>query len=145
MSNFKIPLLKSGRTLLIAVIAVLALAGSVFAANGHVFGVKPLTSETVVPPTQLSVSTSVSHRTIFKSRSPRCTAFRYTTSKRTANRITINGKLVAARGWQSAGLHRFEWCVSRHSTLRRGIYTIKVHARTLTESKSSSQTVRLKK
>jgi hypothetical protein len=146
MKYVKMTLSKSGRTLALTAVALVALSGSVYAASGHVFGVHPLTSGTVVPPNNLAVSSSVSHSTIYRKHVPRCTIFEYRTNERSLNNVTVGGRQTATHGWQAAGSHTFRWCgMNANGKMRRGFYSIKVTARTATQTKATSRVVHLRK
>ncbi|MDX6552337.1 MAG: hypothetical protein QOH74_825 [Gaiellales bacterium] len=146
MKHLKTTLSRGSRTVVLTVVALAAICGSVYAANGNVFGVRPLSSSTVTPPTKLSVSSRVSRSVIFRSHSPECTTFAYTTNKRSRNTITVSGNSMVGRGWQAAGGHTFLWCgYGPNGKNDRGYYTITVKAHTLEESDSSSERIALKR
>jgi hypothetical protein len=146
MKHLKTTLSRGSRTLVLTAVALVALCGSVYAANGNVFGVQPLASSTVTPPTNLSVSSSVSRSVIFRNHTPKCTTFAYTTNKRSRNAITVSGSSTVGRGWQAAGAHTFLWCgYGPNGKNARGYYTITVKAHTLKESDSSSKRIALKR
>jgi hypothetical protein len=146
MNYVKRTLSRGGWTLALTAVALVALTGSVYAASGAVFGVHSPSSGTVVPPTNLAVSSSASHSTIFRKHTPRCAIFEYRTNKRSLNNVTVGGHETATHGWQDAGLHTFRWCgMNASGKMRRGFYGIKVAARTATQTESSSRIVHLKK
>jgi hypothetical protein len=146
MNYVKRTLSRGGRTLALTAVALVALTGSVYAASGAVFGVHTLSSGTVVPPTNLVVSSSVSHSTIFRKHAPRCTMFEYRTNKRSLNNVTVGGNETATRGWQAAGSHTFRWCgMDANGKMRSGFYGIKVAARTATQTQATTRVVHQKK
>lgn len=146
MEYAKRTLSRGGRTLALTAVALVALTGSVYAASGAVFGVQSPNSGTVVPPTNLAVSSSVSHSIIFRKHAPRCASFEYRTNMRSLNNVTVSGNETATHGWQAAGSHTFRWCgMNANGKMRRGFYTIKVAARTATQTKATSRVVHLRK
>jgi hypothetical protein len=146
MQYAKKTLSRGGRTLALTAVALVALTGSVYAASGAVFGVHTLASGTVVPPTNLAVSSSISRSTIFRKHTPRCAIFEYRTNMRSLNNVTVGGRETATHGWQDAGSHTFTWCgTGANGKMRSGFYGIKVAARTATQTQATSRVVHLKK
>jgi hypothetical protein len=149
MKKFMNKLTQGGRVTIVTIIAVAALSGVVYAASGHVLGVRSLASgsSTPPPPAGLTVSSSLSRTTIYHRRTPKCTTFAYITNKSSRNTISISGVSRWARGLQAAGRHTFLWCGHSASgnAVRRGFYTIAVHATRNGTTKSSSRTVRVRR